>query len=192
MNKRIFIIIGGIVGLAVIIGAAWWLASPLFINRTVDETFPGVSELAGNPDLLMTMPAEERAEVKDEVMEAAADMPESQVIEDMPADPIVISQGIFVGADDFHEGSGTATIYELMDGSTVLRLEDFTVTNGPDLHVFLIQGDTMEGSIDLGSLKGNVGDQNYNIPAGTDSSLYTGVSIYCVPFHVTFAAAEFN
>lgn len=74
MNKRIFIIIGGIVALAVIIGAAWWLASPLFINRTVDETFPGVSELAGNPDLLMTMPAEERAEVKDEVMEAAADI----------------------------------------------------------------------------------------------------------------------
>jgi hypothetical protein len=133
--------------------------------------------------------------VKDEVLEAAADMPDTQVIEDMPdmpADPIIIAQGTIVGVDAIHQGTGIATIYELPDSSTVLRFEEFEVTNGPDLHVFLVQGETMDGSIDLGSLKGNLGDQNYDIPNGADISQFTGISIYCVPFHVTFATAEFN
>ena len=108
---------------------------------------------------------------------------------EMPAEPVILAQGMFVGADEFHAGSGSATIYELPDGSMVLRFENFTVINGPDLHVFLVQGETMAGSVDLGSLKGNMGDQNYDILLGTDISQITGVSIYCVPFHITFATA---
>jgi len=87
-------------------------------------------------------------------------------------------------------GSGTATIYQLDDGSHVLRLEDFEVTNGPDLHVFLIPQDgSMDGSVDLGSLKGNIGDQNYELPVGVDITQFGSVMIYCVPFSVTFATA---
>lgn len=115
--------------------------------------------------------------------------------EDMPdstESPVVVAQGMFMDADSFHQGSGTATIYQLTDGSHVLRFEDFSVTNGPDLHVFLLQGESMDGALDLGSIKGNLGDQNYDIPAGTDVSAFTGVSIYCVPFHVTFSTAAFG
>jgi hypothetical protein len=104
--------------------------------------------------------------------------------------PTALVSGDFTGADDFHMGSGTATIYRLDDGSQVLRLEDFEVTNGPDLHVFLIPEDgSMDGSVDLGSLKGNIGDQNYEIPAGVDITQFGSVMIYCVPFSVTFATA---
>jgi hypothetical protein len=195
MNRRVVIIAVGLVGLVAVAAVAWYLVSPLFINRAVDEAFPDAQELAANPDQLMAMPEEDRVAVKDEVMEAAANMPDSQADEampDMPAEPNIIAQGTFVDADSFHQGSGSATIYELPDGSNVLRFEDFAVTNGPDLHVFLVQGETMDGSIDLGSLTGNIGDQNYDIPVGTDVSGFTGVSIYCVPFHVTFATASFE
>jgi hypothetical protein len=195
MNKRVAIIAIGLVGLVAVAEVAWYLVSPPFINRAVDEAFPDAQELAANPDQLMAMPEEDRAEVKDEVMEAGANMPDSQAGEampDMPAEPSIVAQGTFVGADDFHQGSGSATIYELPEGSHVLRFEEFSVVNGPDLHVFLLQGESMTGSVDLGSLKGNLGDQNYDIPAGTDVSGFTSVSIYCVPFHVTFATASFE
>ena len=99
-------------------------------------------------------------------------------------------------ADNFHQGSGTATIYELDDGSRVLRFEDFEVTNGPDLHVLLVPHgnpqtqDDITGYLDLGSLKGNIGDQNYELPDDLDLSQYGSVVIYCVPFHVLFSAAS--
>ena len=195
MNKRIIIGVGIVVVVAAGAAVVWWLASPLFLNRVVDEEFPGAAELAANPEMLMEMAEEERAQVQDEVMEAAASMPDKQASDAMPeapGGPLVLAQGPFMDADDFHQGSGTATLYELEDGGHVLRFENFTVTNGPDLHVFLLQGEGMEGALDLGSLKGNVGDQNYDIPAGTDVSAFTGVSIYCVPFHVTFATAAFE
>ena len=73
----------------------------------------------------------------------------------------------------------------------ILRLEDFMVTNGPDLHVLLVEnveGD-MGNYIDLGSLKGNIGAQNYEIPADVDLSQFSGVMIYCQPFHVVFSTA---
>jgi len=195
MNKRVIIGVGIVVVVAAGAAVVWWLASPLFINRVVDEEFPDAAELAANPEKLMDMPEDERAEVQDEVMEAAASMPDKQASDAMPeasGGPLVLAQGAFMDADEFHQGSGTATLYELDGGGHVLRFENFTVTNGPDLHVFLLQGESMDGALDLGPLKGNVGDQNYDIPAGTDVSAFTGVSIYCVPFHVTFATASFE
>jgi hypothetical protein len=77
-----------------------------------------------------------------------------------------------------------------------LRLEDFSVTNGPDLHVLLAENpsppdhDSLGMYLDLGSLKGNLGDQNYDIPAGTDINQFKSVVIYCLPFHVVFSTAD--
>ncbi len=105
--------------------------------------------------------------------------------------------GGFRDADSFHKGSGKADIYQVEDGSYVLRFEDFNVTNGPDLHVYLAKhpdpttsGEVNDnGYLDLGAIKGNQGSQNYSIPAGTDISLYKSVVIYCQPFHVIFSVA---
>jgi hypothetical protein len=75
----------------------------------------------------------------------------------------------------------------------VLRLEDLKVTNGPDLHVLLMvdpEGrDKSQGYLDLGKLKGNIGNQNYPIPDDTDISIYNAVMIYCEPFDVVFSTA---
>ena len=80
----------------------------------------------------------------------------------------------------------------------MLRLEDFRVTNGPDLRVLLVpasdpQGrDDVEGYIELGKLKGNMGNQNYFLPEGEDGSGFSSVVIYCRPFHVVFSVATLN
>jgi hypothetical protein len=126
-------------------------------------------------------------------------MPDKMMEEPMPAAPtewLVVVQGQFMDADAFHQGAGSATVYQQGE-KIVLRLENFSVTNGPDLHVILSKhpaptsrSDVGEDYIDLGQLKGNQGDQNYNIPPGVPLPEYQSVVIYCVPFHVIFATAS--
>jgi hypothetical protein len=257
MRLRILIILGGLIGLVVIGAVAWYLVSPLFIDKTVDEAFPfevpsqqAVSQMtqAEKAEMeatfmeaipsdadLSQMSEPQRQAVATKVMDAALAMPtnemdepmpaattsvevsptetqgtaeqatapqpseeqatETQTAEPEPAQPVVVVQGQFQDADSFHQGSGSATIYQLPDGGLVLRFEDFSVTNGPDLHVLLASEpapasrDDLGDYLDLGSLKGNVGNQNYDIPPDTDLSQFKSVVIYCVPFHVVFATA---
>lgn len=160
-----------VIAVLVVAGApiAWYLGSPLFINRVVDEPFP-----------------------------ITTDTPTSGAT---PADATggtVVARGTFVGADDFHRGAGSATVYRA--GQTlILRLDAFTVTNGPDLHVILTKHaspktsrDVNDGYLEVAKLKGNSGSQNYTLPAGTSLSEYRTVVIYCRPFHVVFATAPLS
>jgi len=172
-----------------VLAVAWWLGSPLFIDRTVVEEFPRAAT-ADVPE------GQTMAEVEEIMRDAEGEA--VAVGEDMPdAAPIGLLSGEFEGADDFHEGSGLATVYELDDGSRVLRLEALDVTNGPDLHVILSPATNpttrdevaTPGYVDLGGLKGNKGDQNYDIPAEVDLTGEWTVVIYCQPFHVIFATA---
>ena len=186
----------GIMTVAAFIAGAmvWWLASPLVIDRTVDETFP-LAASAVVPETLM--PAEAEA-----VMAGMAkiDQEASEEMPDQAAEATAIKTGEFRDADAFHKGSGRATIYRLADGSHVLRLEDFRVTNGPDLRVLLSEhADPMsredlqgEEYIELGGLKGNVGNQNYVIPGDVDVERQGSVVIYCKPFHVVFSVAPLD
>ena len=99
-----------------------------------------------------------------------------------------------------HQTSGRATIYKSPDGMQYLRLTDFTTSNGPDVHVILVTTkDAMDDAnflknntdkVELGKLKGNEGDQNYEIPAGTDLTKFRTVSVYCERFHAIFGVAR--
>ena len=99
-----------------------------------------------------------------------------------------------------HPTSGRATIYEGRDGNRYLRLTDFMTSNGPDVHVVLARGndeglgqEIVKGDLDhveLGRLKGNQGDQNYDLPASADLQKYNAVVIYCERFHVVFGKAR--
>jgi hypothetical protein len=222
MKHRNLIVVGGLIGLIVVGAVAWYLISPLFIDTTVDEAFPFEAPsqerlaqmteaekaemeadfVAAIPDQaeLTKLPEAQRQAVATKVMQAALDMPTHEMDEPMPgatepAQPSVVLQGQFQDADSFHQGSGSATVYQLPDGAQVLRLEDFSVTNGPDLHVLLATSsaptsrDDLGEYVDLGSLKGNIGNQNYEIAVGTDVSKFKSVVIYCQPFHVVFATA---
>lgn len=100
-------------------------------------------------------------------------------------------QGEFVGADDFHFGSGRARIVDTGDG-LVLRFEDFSVLNGPELHVYLSPSADgyIAGATDLGKLKATDGSFNYELPADLDVSAIGSVVIWCEPFAVQFAHAS--
>lgn len=109
----------------------------------------------------------------------------------------VLATGSFRDADRLHSGSGTATLVRTVGGSGILRFTDFRVTNGPDLKVWLVAAPDVESSaevtagewLSLGPLKGNVGDQNYLLPEGTDLSAWGSVVIWCERFGVLFSPA---
>jgi hypothetical protein len=107
------------------------------------------------------------------------------------SEPVVVTEvaGSFVSRE--HDTSGRALVLGDGSGQRFLRFEEFATSNGPDLNVYLVDSSTGDVSdfVDLGNLKGNVGDQNYEVPAGTDLSRYDTVVIWCVRFSANFGDA---
>jgi Electron transfer DM13 len=116
----------------------------------------------------------------------------------LSAEPEALFTGKLEGK--IHPTSGRATIYRAADGKRYLRLSDFTTSNGPDVHVLLaraedktLEQEIVKGDLDgveLGLLKGNQGDQNYDLPATADLNQYQAVVIYCERFHAVFGVAR--
>ena len=93
-----------------------------------------------------------------------------------------------------HEGRGEANVIELAQGGRVLTLRNFEVENGPDLRVYLVAGparseDEVDEFVDLGGLKGNRGNQQYEIPADVLLARYSTVVVWCRAFSALFARA---
>lgn len=105
--------------------------------------------------------------------------------------PAGAKTGAFVGADEFHFGSGTAHLLETAPGTWTVRFEDFSVRNGPDLYVYLSPDPDgyVDGAIELGTLKATDGSFNTDVPAGTNVAEMRSVVIWCKQFAVQFAAA---
>jgi hypothetical protein len=149
-----------LIGTAAVIGAGavWFLFRPelLFINKSVNESLPGV--------------------------------------ESASAGTMELASGKFRGVA--HETKGMAAIYQV-GGKRILRLTEFETSNGPDVHVLLVaaadpkDNDSVKkaGFLDLGSIKGNQGDQNYELPTGTDVARFHSVTIWCKRFGVNFGTA---
>lgn len=184
------------IGLGVVIVAAvpaiwlgWYLGSPLFIDDVANEDFP----LTANATIPDNVTREEAETTMSTAAKIESPMDESMTDKMETASTVSLISGSFRDEDTLHKGSGKATIYRLEDDSHVLRLEDLKVTNGPDLHVLLMvdsEGrDKSQGYLDLGKLKGNIGNQNYPVPDDADISSYNAVMIYCQPFHVVFSTA---
>ncbi len=190
MTRNRLIVVVAALALIPIVAIGWWLFSPYFIDEEVNEEFP-FSAQATVPDNMSQDQVEDAMSAM-----AMVDAPMEEQMADEMRQATIVKSGEFAGIDRIHQGSGQATIYQLDDGSYVLRLENLDVTNGPDLHVLLARHENArsgalldEGYIDLGKLKGNIGNQNYEIPAGTDIDGSMSVVIYCQPFHVVFATA---
>jgi len=175
-----------LVGLvAVTVGLAAFQPWRLFTSTTVDEALPTVAS-AASPS----------ASAQEEVEESTPAMTEAaQAV----ADPVVLSTGTFISHE--HTTEGTVRVLELADGSRVLRIEGLDTSDGPDLKVWLTDAPVIDGEdgwrvfddgayVDLGSLKGNKGNQNYPIPADVDLADLGSISIWCDRFDVSFGAAE--
>ena len=127
-----------------------------------------------------------------------------KVNEPAPVGTTADSQPLYTGlmAGRAHPTSGRASIYQTPDGKRDLRLTNFMTSNGPDVHVVLAQSedenlkqDFVKGeldSVELGLLKANQGDQNYDLPDSADLSRYDAVVIYCVRFHAVFGVAKLD
>lgn len=132
--------------------------------------------------------------------------PQKLVLDDRVDDPspaaagtpaTVLSQGRVISRG--HPGSGTARVLRLRDGARVLRLEQLDVENGPDLRVLLTEAGPRAADdryrsdyVDLGALKGNLGDQNYAVPGDVRLDRYQAVVIWCRRFTYAFAAAPLS
>ena len=146
---------------AVVVLAAWYAFRPerLVVNRAVNEAIPTAQ--SGSSAL--------------------------------SSQPLVSGQFYSI----LHPTQGTATIYQMGDGTRILRLTSFSTSNGPDVHVYVVAADdakdvaTVEkaGFVDLGVIKGNIGDQNYRLDSHLDLAKYRAVSIWCKRFSVNFGAA---
>jgi hypothetical protein len=165
-----------LIGAAVVlVGIGLWYAfrpERLFVNKVVNERFDaGAVASAGGA----AKPA----------LAAAAS-------------PAAVAAGQF--HSNAHETRGTATIYTLPTGKRILRLTSFRTSNGPDVHVYLVaasdatDNETVKrsGFVDLGSIKGNEGDQNYEVPADVDLATHRAVTIWCKRFGVNFGTAPLS
>ncbi|MFG2294596.1 DM13 domain-containing protein [Streptomyces sp. NPDC048603] len=166
-----------VVTVALVVGLYLFQPWKLWQDETVSEALPAASPTApsGSPSGTVS----------------AAPAP--------PAAPQTLTQGSFISHE--HDTKGAAKVVRLADGSHVLRLEGLDTSNGPDLRVWLTDAPVKEGVagwrvfddgkyVSLGKLKGNKGDQNYEIPADVNLADYSSVAIWCDRFDVSFGAAE--
>ena len=188
-----------------------YLASPLFISTEINEPFPLNSSALVSMDSFKMMTEDERAKAaenmgafqKNELMiqyanstnlddnttNVFASMNDTASLSESNNSPI---SGSFIGVNDgIHNAEGTAKVVPLKQEDTnILRLENLKVTNGPDLYVYLSTDKSASDIVNLGKLKANNGNQNYNIPVGTDLTKYDTVLIWCKAFSVLFGSVE--
>ncbi|MDH5372164.1 MAG: DM13 domain-containing protein [Acidimicrobiia bacterium] len=189
-----------IIGLATVVMIGGFLAfrpDKLFVDDAVSES---LADAFTDPDPIVldtttTVPVEEDQAEPPVAIPDPVPVPEPTETTIALPDPIAAATGGFYGID--HSATGTATIYE-QDGEYVLRLEDDTdIQNGPDLYVWLLPAGDFDGGdpvdyLDLGTLKGNIGGQNYQLPTDFDPNVHQTVLIWCLRFGVPFAAAPLS
>ena len=157
-----------IIGAAAVVAIVSWAAfrpEKLFTSSRVDEALPAAVTVAQSG--------------------AAA----------VVAAPTALLAGAF--HSNAHETKGKAAVYRQADGSHILRLADFSTSDGPDVHVYLVAANDVQqddvvkqvSHIDLGSLKGTQGNQNYTIPANIDLAKFRAATIWCKRFSVNFGTA---
>ncbi len=113
--------------------------------------------------------------------------------------------GNFVTLDNIRGASGSATLYQLSDGRTIVRLQNLDSINGPDVRVILSayprpttkedMDQVAQYQLDLGELKGAIGNQNYRIddPAfNADNYTEGSVVLYSARYDLVFSFAPLS
>jgi len=172
---------GVVLTAAVAFVLVWFQPQKLFIDKRVDEPIPTVT-----PD----QPKRSAAEPATRPSAQPAAPAETQT-----GTPDELARGEFVSLD--HGTTGVARVLDVGGGRRVVRLEGLDTSNGPDLYLYLSASPASgpEGAFDdeyvnLGRLKGNQGDQNYELPADTDLSRFPTVLIWCDRFNSAFGAVD--
>jgi hypothetical protein len=179
-----------------------------FRERGENDAFPGLpidqqeaflALPAGTRTALLDM-RETNAEMALEMMLVAISGPQAAPLEERTSDELggarVLASGEFQELDALHYGAGMATIYELADSTRILRFENFSSAPGGDVRVYLARDPQPRSALelgddflDLGRLKGNIGDQSYFLPAQRDLSVYRSAVVFCRQFNVSITVA---
>ena len=202
MRGKTKIIISIIIA-AIVIPLAIYTISPLFLSNVVNEPDPtlAISEF----QKYMNLSEEQRIEVAKNMTREKAMMigimaaKQNTTVDENVTFPVFEQTpnntlaGTFIGiGDGFHNVEGAAKVIPVESGAQILRLENFKATNGPDLYVYLSNDKSASDFINVGRLKGNVGNQNYEIPIGSDLSKYNTVLIWCRAFSFLFGSAQIS
>jgi hypothetical protein len=196
-------------GAAVILAGAAWLAFGYFavhllwVDDKVDEALPTFDATATTSpqtslpvtSLPVTAPVETPAAPTSAPTAAPPLTTPALTTPALTAPPSTVAaiveeaSGTFVSLD--HDTSGRAVVLGNGTDQRFLRFEDFSTSNGPDVNIYLVNSSAggVTDYVDLGDMKGNVGDQNYEIPAGVDVAVYDRVLIWCVRFASPFGEA---
>jgi len=172
---------GGVVAILGVVVLVWFQPQKLFLDDHVNEAAP----LAAPPAHSAT---------------AAEASPNQSATAPEPGLPATTAAGGTIAAGSFrsleHKTTGQASVLQLADGSRILRFEDLETSNGPDLRVILSSAPSSAGDndfgddyVELGKLKGNIGDQNYEVPADIDLVRYSSAVVWCHRFKVGFGVA---
>ena len=153
-----------------------------FVNMTEEQRAQAAKNMTQN----------EKEMIMNEFSKQNATVNESMNETKMTKDTMTLMGNFVDAGDGFHKAEGIAKVINLADGRTFLRLENLKTTNGPDLYVYLSVGKDASDIVNLGRLKGNIGNQNYEIPAGTDLSKYDTVLIWCKAFSTLFGSAKLS
>jgi hypothetical protein len=158
--------------------SATLLGGYLFVTSTVDRVV--------DEDVLRAGPRASAGATTEPAMSSESPSP---VATPPPTGPVEVGSGAFI--DQAHDTSGRATLIERPDGSRVVTLTDFRTDPGPDVRVYLVPdpGGSVKGAVDLGGLKGNKGDQQYDVPDGAPAG---AVVIWCRAFTVAFGTATLS
>jgi hypothetical protein len=188
LRNRVPTVIVGLPLIVVTLFVGDYLVSPLWERSHLEEASPLAA--AGTTSTASQSPA--TGAIDDEV---TSPTPSSGATGGSAAsfEPTVVQTGEFVGADDFHFGRGDALIIETEPGKYVLRFENFSVRNGPDLFVYLSEdptGENITEALNLGNLKATDGAFNYEIPPEIDVSRIKSAVVWCRQFSVLFTHAE--
>ena len=177
--------------LAVAIPTGYYLASPLFERSLACEASPLAGADAGSQKCDDEIVAAATATPAPAAATASPNQTTTTPTPEPTFQPRLTHQGEFHGADDFHFGRGKALLIETAPGQYVLRFEEFSVRNGPDLYVYLSTDPEGYGAdpLELGTLKATDGAFNYDVPPGTDVSRFKGALVWCKQFSVLFATA---
>jgi hypothetical protein len=112
----------------------------------------------------------------------------------VPVSPPPPAPTQFISLD--HGTTGNLLVLQDAQGTRFVRFEAFATENGPDLFVYLstnpIDGPEQafdDDFVNLGRLQGNLGDQNYIVPADADLLHYRSVVVWCDRFNSAFGAA---
>ena len=191
-----------VVVLAIGLPLGWYLVSPVFIRTELVEPDPiAAAQPSSRPSPSQAAPQDSGAQASSGPAASpgpvASSGPVASAATAPAASPFATRTtlaGSFRGTDDFHFGRGTARIIETAPGAYVLRFENFSVRNGPDLYVYLSPNASGydRAALELGTLKATDGAFGYALPAGTDPADFKSAIIWCKQFSQLFAVAPLD